>query len=438
MEKIKNYKLIIILLSLDLLALLYGISTLSISADEADIYFGEQGKSLIFSYSLLYYISHFGTFIFGQNDFGLRLPFLFFHFLSCLLLYLLALKYTKTKIDAFFALLLFVLLPGTVASALLVNAASLVIFLTLAILCAYEYEKKWLFYILLIIVLFVDKSFNILFLTFFFFGIYKRNAILFTLSLVLFGASISFYGFDTGGRPRGYFLDTLGIFAACFSPLVFVYFFYTIYRLTFQKYKNLLWFLMSVTFVFCLLLSLRQKLFLDDFNTHKGTNLSSLGAIVLVPMAIYSNSIKDIKDIPNGAKIAIPNDATNESRALDLLAKANLIEFKSQSTLKTPIDISKNPKNLKFIELKAAQLPRALNDTDLAVITTNYALGAGLNPLKDGIFMEDKDSLYAIVLATRKGEETSQKSLVIKEILTSDKIKNFIIEKYKGSVIPTF
>nr|WP_139894066.1 MetQ/NlpA family ABC transporter substrate-binding protein [Campylobacter jejuni] len=172
----------------------------------------------------------------------------------------------------------------------------------------------------------------------------------------------------------------------------------------------------------------QHKPFLDDFNTHKGTNLSSLGAIVLVPMAIYSNSIKDIKDIPNGAKIAIPNDATNESRALDLLAKANLIEFKSQSTLKTPI----------VIELKAAQLPRALNDTDLAVITTNYALGAGLNPLKDGIFMEDKDSLYAIVLATIKGEETSQKSLVIKEILTSDKIKNFIIEKYKGSVIPTF
>ncbi|EIB46409.1 NLPA family lipoprotein, partial [Campylobacter jejuni subsp. jejuni 2008-894] len=97
-----------------------------------------------------------------------------------------------------------------------------------------------------------------------------------------------------------------------------------------------------------------------------------------------------------------------------------------------------NPKKLKFIELKAAQLPRAINDTDLAVITTNYALGAGLNPLKDGIFIEDKDSLYAIVLAARKGEETSQKSLVIKEILTSDKIKNFIIEKYKGSVIPTF
>lgn len=181
--------------------------------------------------------------------------------------------------------------------------------------------------------------------------------------------------------------------------------------------------------------------FLEDFNTHKGTKLSSLGSIVLVPMAIYSNDIKDIKDIkdiPNGAKIAIPNDATNESRALDLLAKAGLIEFKTSSTLKTPLDISKNPKNLKFIELKAAQLPRALNDVDLAVITTNYALGAGLNPLKDGIFIEDKDSLYAIVLAVRQGDEKSEKSLVLKEILTSDKIKNFINEQYKGSVIPTF
>ncbi|EAI9313593.1 MetQ/NlpA family ABC transporter substrate-binding protein [Campylobacter coli] len=182
----------------------------------------------------------------------------------------------------------------------------------------------------------------------------------------------------------------------------------------------------------------QHKPFLEEYNAQKGTKLSSLGSIVLVPMAIYSNDIKDIKNIPNGAKIAIPNDATNESRALDLLAKAGLIEFKTSSTLKTPIDISKNPKNLKFIELKAAQLPRALNDVDLAVITTNYALGAGLNPLKDGIFIEDKDSLYAIVLAVRQGDEKNEKSLILKEILTSDKIKNFINEQYKGSVIPTF
>ncbi|EAH9613877.1 hypothetical protein EYU73_09385 [Campylobacter coli] len=265
MEKIKNYKLIILLLAFDLLALLYGISTLSISADEAKIYFEEKGSFLFLNHSLLYYLTHFGTFIFGQNDFGLRIPILFFHFLSCILLYILALKYTKTHFDSFLSLLLFVLLPGTVASALLVNEASIVIFLTLAIICAYEYEKKWIFYPLLILALFVDKSFNILFLTFFFFGIYKRNSFLLTLALVLFGLSISFYGFDTGGRPRGYFLDTLGIFAACFSPLVFIYFFYVVYRLTFKEQKSLLWFLMSVTFIFCSLLSLRQKLYLEDF-----------------------------------------------------------------------------------------------------------------------------------------------------------------------------
>ncbi|EAK1055546.1 hypothetical protein A9L99_07260 [Campylobacter coli] len=265
MEKIKNYKLIILLLAFDLLALLYGISTLSISVDEAKIYFEEKGSFLFFNHSLLYYLTHFGTFVFGQNDFGLRIPILFFHFLSCILLYILALKYTKTHFDSFLSLLLFVLLPGTVASALLVNEASIVIFLTLAIICAYEYEKKWIFYPLLILALFVDKSFNILFLTFFFFGIYKRNSFLLTLTLVLFGLSISFYGFDTGGRPRGYFLDTLGIFAACFSPLVFIYFFYVVYRLTFKEQKSLLWFLMSVTFIFCSLLSLRQKLYLEDF-----------------------------------------------------------------------------------------------------------------------------------------------------------------------------
>ncbi|EKJ5774279.1 phospholipid carrier-dependent glycosyltransferase [Campylobacter coli] len=265
MEKIKNYKLIILLLAFDLLALLYGISTLSISADEAKIYFEDKGNFLFLNHSLLYYLTHFGTFVFGQNDFGLRIPILFFHFLSCILLYILALKYTKTHFDSLLALLLFVLLPGTVASALLVNEASIVIFLTLAIICAYEYEKKWIFYPLLILALFIDKSFNILFLTFFFFGIYKRNSFLLTLALVLFGLSISFYGFDTGGRPRGYFLDTLGIFAACFSPLVFIYFFYVVYRLTFKEQKSLLWFLMSVTFIFCSLLSLRQKLYLEDF-----------------------------------------------------------------------------------------------------------------------------------------------------------------------------
>ena len=182
----------------------------------------------------------------------------------------------------------------------------------------------------------------------------------------------------------------------------------------------------------------QHKPFLDDFNANKGTNLTSLANIVLVPMAAYSKKIKTLNELPKNALIAVPNDATNESRALDLLAKVKLLEFNTKSSLKTPLNISKNPKNLKLVELKAAQLPRSLDDVDIAIITTNYALGAGLNPLKDGIFIEDKDSLYAIILAVRKGEENSPKSQVIKEILTSKEVKDFINQNYKGSVIPLF
>ncbi|MCX2683003.1 MetQ/NlpA family ABC transporter substrate-binding protein [Campylobacter sp. MIT 21-1685] len=182
----------------------------------------------------------------------------------------------------------------------------------------------------------------------------------------------------------------------------------------------------------------QHRPFLDDFNKNKGTKLIGLDSIILVPMAIYSNTIKDLHTLSQNATIAIPNDPTNESRALDLLAKAGFITFKNKNSLKTPLDIQDNPKNLRFIELKAAQLPRALKDANLAIITTNYALGAGLNPLKDGIFIEDKDSLYAIIIAVREGDEANEKTKAIQEILKSDAVKEFVQQKYQGSVIPAF
>ncbi|WP_276882689.1 MetQ/NlpA family ABC transporter substrate-binding protein [Campylobacter cuniculorum] len=177
--------------------------------------------------------------------------------------------------------------------------------------------------------------------------------------------------------------------------------------------------------------------FLDDFNKNKNTHLISVENVLLVPMAIYSRSIKSIKEVPNGIKVSIPNDPTNESRALELLEKTGLIKL-NDNALKTPLDIVDNPKKLEFVELKAAQLPRALEDTPLAIIPTNYALGAGLNPPKDGLFIEDKDSPYAIVIAVRKGDENNEKTKIIKELLHSPKIKEFIEQKYQGSVIPTF
>ena len=180
----------------------------------------------------------------------------------------------------------------------------------------------------------------------------------------------------------------------------------------------------------------QHKPFLDEFNENQKSTLTAVENIILVPMAAYSKSIKDKNAIPQNAKIAIPNDPTNESRALELLAKAGLIKLNDKK-LKTPLDIMENPKKLKFLELKAAQLPRALSDVDIALIPTNYALGAKLNP-KEGLFIEDEGSLYAIVLAVQEQNKESEKTKVLKEVLKSEPIKKFIEERYNGAVISLF
>ena len=113
----------------------------------------------------------------------------------------------------------------------------------------------------------------------------------------------------------------------------------------------------------------------------------------LEPMAVYSQKIKNINELKNGDSVAIPNDPTNESRALDVLAGAGLIKL-NDNPLKTPLDITENPKNLKFSEIETAQLPRTLSDVTIAVINTNYALNANLNPTKDALVIEGKDSPY--------------------------------------------
>ncbi len=159
--------------------------------------------------------------------------------------------------------------------------------------------------------------------------------------------------------------------------------------------------------------------------------------LLIAPVGVYSKKIKNLENLKEGARVAIPNDATNESRALELLEKAKLIEL-NKNTLKTPLDINKNPKKLKFIELKAAQLPRALDDVDIAIINSNFALGAGLNPSKDTIFREDKNSPYVNYVVVRSEDKNSEKTKVIDEILRSNKFKAIINEHYKDILIPAF
>ena len=180
--------------------------------------------------------------------------------------------------------------------------------------------------------------------------------------------------------------------------------------------------------------------YLNDFiKEHKEMKLKNAGGIHIEPMGIYSKKIKDLKDLANGASISIPNDPTNGGRALMLLEKAGLLKLKEGvKETATVQDVADNPKNLKFEEVEAAQVPRTLEDVDAAVINTNYAMQINLVPTKDALFMEDKTSPYVNIVAVRDGDENRPEIQSLLKALKSDKIKQFIEEKYKGAIVPAF
>lgn len=179
--------------------------------------------------------------------------------------------------------------------------------------------------------------------------------------------------------------------------------------------------------------------YLDEFNKGKGTDLVSVAKVHVEPFGAYSDKIKSLNDLPDGANVALPNDATNEGRALLLLAKAGLITLKDPtSILATPKDVLQNPKNLKFRELEAATLPRVLTQVDLALINTNYALGAKLDPTKDALIIEGAESPYANILVTTQANKDSDAIKKLVAALNSPEVKAFITEKYKGAVVPAF
>lgn len=165
----------------------------------------------------------------------------------------------------------------------------------------------------------------------------------------------------------------------------------------------------------------------------------NVAKIEIEPMGIYSKKIHSLSDLKEGATIAIPNDPTNEGRALLLLQREGLITLNSSDNLQaTIIDIAKNPKNFKFIEADAAMIARTLQEVDAAVINTNYALQAGLFPKTDAIALENKDSPYVNVLVARKIDENRPDIVVLKNAMTSDRMRQFILEKYRGAVLPAF
>jgi D-methionine transport system substrate-binding protein len=184
----------------------------------------------------------------------------------------------------------------------------------------------------------------------------------------------------------------------------------------------------------------QNKPYLDDYNKKNGTDIVPVVTVHLEPLGLYSHKVKKADDLKSGATVAVPNDTVNEARALKLLAANGLITLKAGvGNEATPSDIAKNPKNLKFKELEAAQTPRSLDDVDAAVVNGNYAIESDLKPSKDALVLESaKNNPYGNFLAVKKGNEDDPRVKKLAKLLTSPEVKKFIQDKYAGSVLASF
>ena len=179
--------------------------------------------------------------------------------------------------------------------------------------------------------------------------------------------------------------------------------------------------------------------YLDNFNAERGTHLVSVAGVHIEPMGLYAGNSASLDAIPDGGKVAVPNDPTNEGRALLLLEAQGIIKLTDSSNLAaTPKDIAENPKNLEFVELEAANVPANLDEVDIAAINSNYALGAGLNPVEDALVIEAADSPYVNILVVKEGNENNEAVQALVKALQSDTVKDYINSTFGGAVVPAF
>ena len=184
----------------------------------------------------------------------------------------------------------------------------------------------------------------------------------------------------------------------------------------------------------------QHKPYLDDFNKENGTHIVTLAGVHFEPMGIYAGKSSDLNAIPDGAKIAVPNDSTNEARALLLLEAQGIIKLKEGVGIQaTVLDIEENEHNVEIQELEAAQVPKSIQDVDFAVVNGNYAIEAGLG---DAVAVEAADSLaaetYTNYVCVREGEEDTAKSQALKAAILTEEVKKFINDNYSGAVVPVF
>ena len=188
--------------------------------------------------------------------------------------------------------------------------------------------------------------------------------------------------------------------------------------------------------------SFQHQPYLDSQVKQRGYNIVNAGLTYISPLGVYSKKLKSLKDLPQGAKVAVPNDPSNENRALLLLQSQGVIKLKAGAGTNgnnaTALDVADNPKKIKLVELDAAQLPRTLADVDAAAINTNFALAAGLQPTKDAIALEDVHSPYANLIAVRAKDKDQPWVKKLVAAYQSEDVRQFLKSEFKGSVVPSF
>lgn len=244
------------LLFLTFILLFKATYSLSISYKEA--------LNVFVNNSVLSLITNTSIYILGQNDLALRLPFILFYAFSIIIMYKITENYFKYEKDRYISIIVFMVLPGVLSASLLVNSAIVIIFFTLLYLYYYHKYNKHS-YLLLLLFLFIDNSFAVLYLALFFYSLKNKDTKLIYISLILFSLSMYIYGFSTGGKPRGFLVDTFAIYATVFSPFLFLYFLYTMYRSWIKDERTLIWYISITALLLSLIFSFRQRIYIEDF-----------------------------------------------------------------------------------------------------------------------------------------------------------------------------
>ena len=249
--------ILFLILGIDALMLLSQVSHLSISYDEATLLYGNT--------SFLQLIIRSSIALFGQNDFALRVPMILLHLASAQLLYIISYAYIPKARNRIWIVLIFILLPGVMSSAIVVNSAGVIIFGLLLFMLIYQKLNHNYLYFYLAILSFLEADFIYLFLSLAMYSIHTKDKKLFLISILLSSISLYIFGLEKYGMPSGHFLDIMAIYSAVLTPIIFIYLFYVLYRKFLVKEMDVLWFIASVPLLFSLILSFRQHIGIEHF-----------------------------------------------------------------------------------------------------------------------------------------------------------------------------